>query len=149
MMHDGPIHFADGTAPEWIVYTFTGINVVISLSYGLLAMFFATRLKLPGKQTNRLSLLACLGAMFFFIGCAHTHIDLAYWSGTGGLREHWFSWWNVLSHLLQAVGGLTFWVLATFFLQINIFDKRHYEQTLSGHGSSTDPQPGDDPVDDV
>lgn len=127
--HDGL--WLDAMAPEWIVYTFTVINIFIAVTYALLAFFFATRLKLPGSgEANPLSILACVGAMFFFVGCAHTHIDLAYWSGTEVLRQHWYSWWNVLSHLLQGVGGLTFWVLATFFLQVNIFDKRHYDQTM-------------------
>lgn len=136
--------FLYGQAPEFLIHAFTYINAVIALSYGLLASFFATRLKLPpGSERNWLTVLACIGATIFFVGCAHTHIDLAYWSGTGQLREHWFSWWNVLSHFLQGVGGLIFWVLATFYLQINIFDKRHYERTI--HGDETD-EPVDNPV---
>lgn len=117
--------------PEWVMYLFTGINVGIALSYGLLAFFFASRIKLPKSvDRNPLTILACAGAMLFFIGCAHTHVDLAFWSATDNLKAHWYSWFNVLSHGLQGLGGLTFWVLATFYLQVNIFDKRHYERTI-------------------
>lgn len=119
-------------APEWLVQTFTVTNGFIALAYGLLAIFFIRRTRLPSKEErNPLVLLASVGAFFFFVGCAHTHIDLMIWSNEGQLQEHWYSWWNVLSHLLQGLGGFTFWALATFYLKISIFDKRHYDKVTS------------------
>lgn len=130
---DAPIEVLNGTAPAYLVYTFTIINGLISFSYGLLAFYFARRIKLPtGKRDrNPLVFLAMFGAILFFVGCAHTHLDLALWSGSGELAKHWYSWGNVFSHVLQGIGGLTFWVLATFFLQFNIYDKRHYNRTIN------------------
>lgn len=134
---------------EFMAHAFSLINAAIALCYGLLAVYFATRLKLPsGPGRSYLPVLAWGSLGLFFIGCAHTHLDLAIWSATDNLMDHWFSWWNVLSHLLQAIGGLVFWVLATFYLQINIFDKRHYEKTVGSAGSSTGSPPTvDKPVD--
>lgn len=118
-------------APGWAVEAFTVVNAFIALSYGLLAFYFIRRIKLPrGKDRNPLTVIAMVGAVFFFVGCAHTHLDLALWSAEDKLIDHWYTWVNLISHFLQGAGGLTFWVLATFFLQLNIFDKRHYERTL-------------------
>lgn len=116
-------------APEWVMTTFMTINIVIALAYGLLAIFFVKRIKLPSRHERHwLTMVACVGAAIFFVGCAHTHIDLAYWAQTDDLKQHWYTWWNVVSHLLQAIGGITFWILATFYLQVSVFDKRHYEK---------------------
>lgn len=128
-------------APQWLMHTFVIVNATIAGCYGLLALYFVKRIKLPGKKDrNPLTILACIGAGLFFVGCAHTHLDLTVWAMERELKPHWYSWWNVLSHFLQAVGGITFWVLATYYLQLNIFDKKHYEKTqkevLNGHDDS-------------
>jgi MFS family permease len=119
----------NGLAPSWVVDLFTYVNLAIALCYGLLAIYFIQRIKLPNrKERHPLTILACIGAGLFFVGCAHTHLDLVIGSMTDELMQHWYSWWNVISHALQALGGITFWILATFYLQLNIYDKRHYDK---------------------
>lgn len=132
-VHDfgGMTDVLNGQAPTWLVDSFTLINGLIAVCYALLAFFFAKRVKFPNRQNRHpLVLLASVGAMLFFVGCAHTHMELMLWSADGSLAKHWYSWWTVLSHLLQGLGGLTFWVLATFYLQLNIYDKRHYRRVV-------------------
>lgn len=105
-------------------------NAIIALCYGLLAVFFARRTHLPAKKDrSRWALIACVGAATFFTGCAYTYITLALWALTDQLSPHWFDWWNVLAFSVQSIGGIVFWYCATFYIQLNVFDKHHYEQT--------------------
>lgn len=109
---------------------FAIINIVIASAYGLLAWFFIKRIVLPTKslKDNWRVILTFIFAGLFFIGCSHTHIDLALDAWSGHLHGHWNVWWNQLSHILQAIGGFGFYILATKWVQLNIFDKRSYQK---------------------
>lgn len=110
---------------------FAAINVVIAISYALLAWFFGKRIILPEGSMKKgwRVLLALAFAAMFFVGCAHTHIDLAIDAFQHNLHgAHWTSWWNQVSHVFQAIGGLGFYTLASRWVKLNIFDKQYYEE---------------------
>lgn len=104
---------------------FVAANVLIAVDYALLGIFFLRRIRFPTRLgvVNRVT-VATVGAALFFFGCVHTHLDLLL---LGHLDAHWFSWPNVLSHILQGVGGFMFWFLAQRYLVVNIFERRTYE----------------------
>ncbi len=114
-----------------MITLFVVVNGIVALGYGLLAIFFAARLRLPRKKLEGWrTIVALTFAAMFFVGCAHTHIDLALWAAQGNLIEHWYSPLNVLSHTLQAIGGLGFWIFATIWVRITIEDKRDYNRRV-------------------
>lgn len=107
-------------------------NGLIALDYLLIAVLWVKRIKLPRKRHRNIGATVAMGAAtVFFVGCAHTHIDLLYEAYVGTLEGHWYTWWNVTSHVAQGLGGAVFWLLATYYLQLNIFDKKHYESVTS------------------
>jgi hypothetical protein len=108
------------------------INAFISLAYGLLAVFFARRVKLPpgDPKAGWRTIIALIFASLFFIGCAHTHADLAYHAYIGELHGHWFSPLAVTSHALQGIGGLGFLIFASLWVKITIFDKKDFEKEI-------------------
>lgn len=108
---------------------FVVVNGIIALSYGMLAIFFARKIRLTGGfKHNWRALTALAFAAIFFIGCAHTHFDLMIYGMEEHINEHWFSWWNVSSHVLQAIGGIGFYILATKWIECQIYDKKDYDE---------------------
>jgi hypothetical protein len=108
---------------------FATINGVIALCYGLIALYLVTRIKLPGGVKNGWRVvLAFVFAAAFFIGCAHTHFDIMIHANRGELGEHWYDFWSIFSHAAQAIGGLGFFVLATLWLELQIYDKHDYDR---------------------
>lgn len=108
-------------------------NILIALDYALIGTYFLGRLRLPAslKAKGRKVLLATSFAVLFFFGCVHTHIDLLVSAAEPStLGPHWYSWWNVTSHVLQGIGGFGFWLLARRYLVINIFDRKLYESAV-------------------
>ena len=104
-------------------------NWIIAFGYAALAFFFGARVRLPReKRQGWRTIVALVFAAMFFVGCAHTHIDLAIWATQGELVHHWFSPLNVISHVLQGIGGLGFWIFASLWVQINIYDKKDYSR---------------------
>ena len=112
----------------------TVMNAVIAAAYVLLAIFWARRIQFPPRPHRSLpAMLAVIGATAFFVGCAYTHLHLAV--NAHQLRDHWFDWLSIVAHLGQAVGGLAFWILGTYFLEVKVFDRRHYRSTTNGNGA--------------
>lgn len=109
------------------------INALIALCYGLLAFFFARRVRLPraSMRAGWRTVVALVFAAMFFIGCAHTHTELAVLAYQDGLNPHWTEWHTIMSHSFQAVGGLGFFILASKWVTLNIFDRHAYEETLT------------------
>ena len=106
---------------------FIATNVLIALDYFLIGVYFLRRtplLRRSPRRSKARAMIACYAAGLFFFGCMHTHILLALTES----HMHWHSWFNVVSHILQGVGGLTFWYLARHHLVLNIFDKILYER---------------------
>jgi len=106
---------------------FVAANLLIALDYVLIGFYFLARTSLfkASKRPTRKALVACLAAGLFFFGCVHTHLDLILMD----LHDaHWYSWWNLTSHVMQGVGGFTFWFLARHHLTLHIFDRQAYEQ---------------------
>lgn len=114
-----------------MVTAFIVTNIVIAIGYALLAVFFAMRLRLPRQKLQGWrTIVTFIFAAMFFVGCAHTHIDLALWGAQGELIHHWFSPLNVASHILQGIGGIGFWLFATLWVKITIFDRKDFEKKI-------------------
>jgi hypothetical protein len=107
------------------------VNAIVAVCYGLLAIFFAKRVRLPAKKmAGWRTILALIFAALFFIGCAHTHIELAILAYHGLLHAHWLGWPTVLSHVLQSIGGLGFLVLASRWVELSIYDKHDFDSEI-------------------
>lgn len=106
---------------------FWAANIVIAIDYFLIGWLFLSRIRMRFRQmkTHPRSFGAIVALVVFFFGCVHTHVDLVVLDQN--LSEHWYHWDTVLSHWLQALGGLFFWHLARKYLVINIYDRRLYE----------------------
>lgn len=105
----------------------TTANVVITLDYLLIGLFFLQRLLATRqlRRTHRWAVFGLASMALFFFGCMHTHLDIALQHTYHG---HQASWLYVVSHVLQAVGGLAFYWLARRKLVINIYDRETYER---------------------
>lgn len=102
-------------------------NLLIALNYVLIGSFFLGRVRAHLKDSAPKTLVAYLSLGVFFLGCVHTHLDLVF---MGVDDPHWLHPGNIVSHILQGIGGFVFWVLARKYLVINIFDRKAYDRIV-------------------
>jgi hypothetical protein len=111
---------------------FIAATLLIAVDYALIGWFFLGRLWLPRSTSRRWAYMAFLCLVLFFFGCVHTHLDIILLGVGDDEHEHWYSWWNVTSHIVQGLAGLGFWVLAKTVLTINIYDRQAYQSAGDG-----------------
>lgn len=83
--------------------------------------------------------MARLAGLLFFIMCAFTHMELGYHAlleldrpeGEPAQVGTWMDQWHgIIIHNVQALAGLSFLVLAKYFLNIRIMDKEMYARAV-------------------
>jgi hypothetical protein len=116
-----------GTTLEWIIAL---SSLLIALAFGGLAWFVVRRVKIPKLPTYRhpFTLFAGAALIVLFLGSLLTHLVLSWNAVQGTLEPSWVQWWTVGMLLAKAIAGIAFWFIAVRHLQVNIFDKEHYDE---------------------
>lgn len=100
------------------------LAIVVAILYALIGVYVVPRLaRLAGEAPSRLMVAAKWGAAAFFLGCALTHIAIAVHTleGSADIQGHALA--HFLPHVAQVVGGVTFIVIASRYLDIRLAPK--------------------------
>lgn len=106
---------------------FVAANLLIAIDYALIGWLLFRRLWEPVRKWRNRTFAATGCMAMFFLLCVHTHVDLLLMEPDTFANPHWYSWWNVTSHVAQGVFGLVFWYLARKHLTIRIYDRKIYD----------------------
>jgi len=100
---------------------------VVAAQYVLIAVTVVPQLARLATSRHRLIEAAKWGATFFFVGCAVTHLGIAYHSAFGSAHAEPSStrmfFEHVIPHIAQIVGGATFIWIAKYRLEIRVAAK--------------------------